>query len=59
MNKGIKNRNDKKQLHGYQQWYHLLTHDDIHHRSNWKNDLPIGYAEWHNSIHKETEYHIR
>ena len=54
--KNIINRNSKGQLHGYQQglfWFN----NKIAHRFNKRNDMIIGYTEWH--AIKETEYYIR
>ena len=35
--------NDKKQRHGYQEWY--LSNNEIWFRGMYKNNNPIGYAE--------------
>lgn len=54
MKKSIKNRNDKKQLHGYQEWYNSIG--KMTYRGNWKNKKIIGYNEYH--FYKLTGYFI-
>ena len=44
----------KGKYHGYQEWY--LSNDMLVTRVNFKNNLPINYAEWHGS--KNTIYYI-
>jgi len=51
----IDNFNKKGNCHGYQEWY--LSNDMLVTRVNFKNNLPINYAEWHGS--KQTRYNIR
>ena len=43
----------KGKYHGYQEWYHKNA---LWNRCNYKNNLPINYAEWHGS--KNTIYYI-
>ena len=54
MNKDITNRNSKRQLHGYQEWY---IPNKLYYRGNYVNDNLIGYTESHWSKH--TRYNIR
>lgn len=51
----IINRNSKGQRHGYQQGF--WVDNKTAHRYNKRNDVIIGYTEWH--AIKETEYYIR
>ena len=51
----IRNKNSKGQYHGYQQGF--WVDNKIAHRYNKRNDVIIGYTEWH--AIKETEYYIR
>ena len=55
MKKEIINKNDKFQLHGYQEWYSV--NNRIRFRGCYKNGKRIGYTEWHHN--KETGYHIK
>lgn len=54
VNKEILQFNDKKQYHGYQEWYYG---DKLELRGVMKNDMEIGYEEWHEE--KVTNYYIR
>ena len=47
--------NSKGQRHGYQQG--VLVNNKIYYRGNWRNNMIIGYTEWH--AIKETEYYIK
>ncbi len=64
MIKNIKNKNNKYQSHGYQQWYTPFT-NKLRFRGNYKNDKPIGYTEsnWNTKIGLvekiEIEFYIR
>jgi hypothetical protein len=53
--KQIINRNSKKQLHGYQEYYY--NNITLHNRGNMKNGDDIGYEEYHSR--KETIYYIK
>ena len=55
MNKAITNYNDKRQYHGYNEWYN--TDNELWHRGNFKNDDEIGYEE--NHLFKLTLYFIK
>jgi hypothetical protein len=46
MNKEIVNKNDKGQLHGYQEWY-LYKNNKLWYRCNYKNGQRVGYYENH------------
>ena len=48
------NKNDKGQLHGYQEGYCL---NEISYRVRYKNNVHIGYSEWHGI--QETFFVIR
>jgi antitoxin component YwqK of YwqJK toxin-antitoxin module len=54
MNKQIRNYNDKRKLHGYQEWYYHAGKLSL--KGNIRNGVLIGYIEWH--AKKETEYYI-
>lgn len=54
--KQIMNRNEKEELHGYQQWYY--NNITLHIRGNMKNGDNIGYIEWHNYT-EITSFYIR
>ena len=53
-NKDVVNKNDKGGLYGYQERY---NNSILYFRGIYKNDLEVGYDEWHSS--KETEFYIR
>ena len=50
----IEPRNSKNQYHGYQEWY---CYDKLILKSNYKNDKPIGYGEYHTA--KKIYFNIR
>ena len=52
--KDITNKNNKGELHGYQEWYH--HNHTIWLRGNVKNGVEIGYEEIHL---KHTTYYIK
>ena len=54
MNKDIINKNDKRQWHGYQEWY---VNNKLWFRCNYKNDKINGYIEWYGI--KQTKFYIR
>lgn len=54
--KGIDNKNDKGEFHGYNEWY-LLTLTSYPTRANYKNGEEIGYEE--DAWHKKTKFYIR
>ena len=54
MKQDIRNKNDKGQLHGYQERY--FTDNTIQVRLIVKNGHFIGYIEWH--LTKQTQYNI-
>ena len=54
--KDIDNTNDKKQSHGYQEWY-WLERTSYPIRVNYKNDKEIGYEE--DAWNKTTNFYIR
>ena len=56
-NKDIKNKNDKGQYHGYQEWWRHVR-PKIQLRGNMKNGNFIGYVEDH-MFTEMTEYYIR
>ncbi len=58
----ILNINNKGGYHGYQEWYQYYTLNDVEIkkltlRNMYKNDLEIGYEEYHHI--KETNFYIR
>jgi len=55
--KEIITKNSKGQYHGYQEVYRSISQNIIDIRCMCKNNLYIGYFEWHPS--KETRFHIR
>ena len=67
MKQNITNYNANGQYHGYQEWYakqYVKNNEDVYtytnilyYRTNYKNDEPIGYDEWHSE--KLTQYHIK
>jgi hypothetical protein len=63
MNKTIKNRNSKGELHGYQEWYHEDNGLWLIVRGVSKNNKEIGYIEQHGHDksygRKETSYFIK
>lgn len=54
MKEDIKNRNSKKQLHGYQEWY---SYCEPTLRGIFKHGLEIGYGEFNYA--KQTNFYIR
>jgi len=54
MNKDIENKNNKGEYHGYQEWY---IKDELSYRAIWKNNIIIGYEEWHGF--KQANYYIK
>ena len=58
MEKEIENKNNKYQLHGYQEWY-WTSNGKLRFRGCWKNGLKIGYMECHNRNWKYTSFNIR
>jgi len=55
MKKDINPKNDKGDLHGYQEIYD--SYGALYYIGIWKNNRRIGYQEWHRV--KKTEYYIR
>jgi hypothetical protein len=55
MKQVIRNKNDKGQYHGYQEWY--FNGKIIAHRYIVRNGQNIGYSEWHGF--KKTNFYIR
>jgi hypothetical protein len=53
--KTIRNHNNKGQRHGYHEWY--WNSGEIYYRTNYKNNLEIGYEEHHDN--KITKFYIR
>ena len=51
----IINKNDKGERHGYQEDYYST--DELAFRGNSKNNIDIGYQEYH--YLNETEFYIR
>jgi len=54
MKKDIRNYNDKREFHGYQEWY---SNGNLWMRTYFKNNKIIGYQESH--THLATRYFIR
>jgi hypothetical protein len=52
--KSIENINNKNQYHGYQEWY---WNNKLGYRGNYKNNIEIGYEEWHNNT--QTNFYIK
>jgi hypothetical protein len=50
----IRNFNNKKQIHGYQERYNTYG---LSYRGNWKNAMAVGYHEYHQG--KQTRFQIR
>ena len=46
MHTEIVSRNDKEEYHGYQEWLGY-NKSKIRLRGNYKNNMEIGYTEWH------------
>lgn len=55
MNKNIINKDKNGNLYGYQERYN--DNNKLLVRGNWKNDIEIGYEEYH--YIKETNFYIR
>ena len=55
MKKDINPINNNGQHHGYQEWYYVNY--EIMLRGNYKNNIEIGYEEWH--FHGTTNYYIK
>jgi hypothetical protein len=55
MNKDINNYNIKGKRYGYHEWYGY--DDKISLRCKYKNDIPMGYEEWH--LRQKTNFYIR
>ena len=49
----IRNYNNKKEAHGYQEWY---GYHKLMYRGDYKNNERIGYAEYHGT--KRTRFNI-
>ena len=52
--KNIKNYNSKQQYHGYHEYYYS---DELGYRANYKNNIKIGYEEYHRR--NKTTFYIR
>ena len=48
MKENIRNKNNKHQYHGYQEWYNLV--DEICYRGEYNNGKVIAYHEFHGGI---------
>jgi hypothetical protein len=57
MDKDIRNTNSKRQYHGYHEWYN--SSGELAYRGNYKNNIDIGYQEYHLKSIKQTHFHIR
>ena len=58
MNQDIRNYNEARQWHGYQESYNG-TNSALVVRGTWKTDRQFGYVEWHAQMIQETIYFIR
>jgi hypothetical protein len=57
MDKDIRNTNSKGKFHGCQEWYN--SSGELAYRGNYKNNIDIGYQEYHLKSIKQTHFHIR